>query len=129
MTVADQIWNRAATEAGGELPGPGDRALAALLLAHGLVMNGGVHHALECMEPTELVAAIDGYSFFGLHDVADWVGSSTTDPVLASWTDETEAAANQRYEVMVPGDDRLVDLFEAVLCQRPEAFAPIEQHG
>ena len=59
MTSADRVWNRAALEAGGDSPGLGDRALASLLLVHGLVMNGGVHRAIECVEPAELVAAVD----------------------------------------------------------------------
>jgi hypothetical protein len=67
---ADRVWNRAALEAGGPSPAKGDRALAALLLAHGLVMNGGVHHALRCMQPAELMAAAEGFSFFSLADVA-----------------------------------------------------------
>ena len=48
MTSADRVWNRAALEGGGASPGPGDRALASLLLVHGLVINGGVHHATLC---------------------------------------------------------------------------------
>ena len=52
LSLADQIWNRAALESGGPAAREGDRALAALLLAHGMVMNGGVGHALEVLSPT-----------------------------------------------------------------------------
>ena len=76
-SVAHRVRNRAALESGGECPGPGDRALSSLLLAHGLVMNGGVHHALQCLSPSELHAAIDAYSYFGLDDVATFLRSAS----------------------------------------------------
>jgi hypothetical protein len=69
MTNADKVWNRATLQSGGAAPKSGDRALAVLLLVHGLVMNGGVHHALESAQTSELRA----------------------DPTLSDWTDENEA--------------------------------------
>ena len=60
-------YNRAALQAGGDSPGPGDCALASLLLLHGLVMNGGVPHALQSVGPSELLAAAEGYAFFGFN--------------------------------------------------------------
>ena len=83
ITSADRVWNRAAPEAGGATPGPGDRALASVLFLHGLVMNGGVHHALECMQPEELRAAADAYAFFGLDDVAAFFRGAAHDPMLS----------------------------------------------
>lgn len=126
MTTVDRIWNRAALQRGGVSPRPGDRALASLLIVHGLVMNGGVHHAIECVEPTDLLAAADGYAFFGLRDVADFFLAATTDPVLSKWTDETEVAANRRYAEMIPDDSHLFARFQEVLRERTDEFAPIE---
>ena len=63
MNDADRVWNRAAMEEGCVSPRAGDRALSALLLVHGMVMNGGVHHALESVDPAELAAGADGYAF------------------------------------------------------------------
>jgi hypothetical protein len=114
MTNADIVWNRAALESGGNSPGPGDRALASLLIFHSFAMNGGAHHALECVGPVELLAAADGYSFFGLDDVADYLRSAANDPVLSAWTDETEVVANRRYAEMVPDDSYLTARFEDV---------------
>ena len=65
-----KVWNRAALHRGGDSPRPGDSALAALLLAHGYAMNGGVAHAAECLGSDELRAACEGYAFFGLDDIA-----------------------------------------------------------
>ena len=126
MTNAEKVWNRAALESGGDSPGPGDRALASLLTFHGLVMNGGVHHALECLEPADLLAAADGYSFFGLNDVAVFLRRAHEDPVLSTWTDETELAANRQYDEMVPDDSHLVRCFEFVFREHSKQFTPLD---
>ncbi|MGO8848066.1 MAG: hypothetical protein ACLQBD_14930 [Syntrophobacteraceae bacterium] len=126
MTNAQRVWNRAALESGGNSPGPGDLALASLLFVHGIVVNGGVHHALECIEPAELFAAADGYSFFGFDDVAAFFRGAADDPVLSVWTDDTEVAANRRYAEMVPDDSRLGARFEDVFRERGDQFAPLD---
>ena len=125
MTVADQIWNRAALERGGAAPRSGDRALASLLLVHGLVMNGGVHHALESAAPAELAAAADGFEFFGFHDVAAVFRGAADDPALSKWTAETEVTANLRYEKLIPSDSYLEARFKEVLGERASEFAPL----
>ena len=125
MTSADRVWNRAALEAGGGSPGPGDRALASLLLVHGLVMNGGVHHAIKCVEAVELAAAADGYAFFGLDDVAEFFRGASADPVLLTWDGDTEAVADRRYAEMVRDDSHLFARFEEVYRARPGQFAPL----
>src|SRR5262249_40402009 len=69
LTQAEMIWNRAC----GEDPLRslhGDRALADMLRAHGLVMNGGVLHAVDCLTASELSDAEAGYRFYGLDAVA-----------------------------------------------------------
>lgn len=126
MTIADEIWNRALAEPADEL-GPGDRALAAMLLVHGLVMNGGVHHALESVDADEWSAAIAGYAYFGCDDVAAFFRGAGNDPMLTAWTDETEMSANERYETLVPNDAHLVARFEDVFRERGDQFAPVAQ--
>src|SRR5262245_30258179 len=128
-TSADRVWNRAALEAGGATPGPGDRALASLLFLHGLVMNGGVHHALECMQPEELRAAADAYAFFGLDDVAAFFRGAAHDPMLSSWSDDTEIEADRRYAHMIPNDSHLFARFADMFRGRPDQFAPIDSDG
>ena len=125
MTSADRVWNRGAMESGGNSPGAGDRALASLLLVHGLVMNGGVHHAIECVEPAELAAAADGYAFFGFEDVAEFFRGASADPVLSTRDDDTEVVANRRYAAMVRDDSHLVARFEEVFREQPDQFAPL----
>lgn len=126
MTTADRVWNRAAMEQGAASPRAGDRALAALLIVHGLVMNGGVHHAIETLEPVELRAGVDGYSFFGLHEVAAFFGGASDDPVLLSWTEDSEAAANGRYAEMIPDDSYLNARFQQAFRERAEEFGPVD---
>ena len=90
-------------------------------------MNGGVHHAIECVAPAELVAAADGYAFFGLTDVAAFFRGAAGDPMLSTWNDNTEAAANHRYAEMVPDDSHLVARFEETFRNRPEQFASLDR--
>jgi len=65
LSQADIIWNRACGE-DSLRSHPGDRVLADLLLAHGLAMNGGVLHAVECLSSDELLDAESGYVFMDL---------------------------------------------------------------
>lgn len=125
MTAADQVWNRAALESGGESPGPGDRALSSLLLVHGLVMNGGVHHALEGVTEAELVAAIAGFDYFGLSEVAAFLRGASIDPVLRESTEHAERLADQQYAALVPNDAHLVYQFKAVFRDRVDEFTPL----
>ena len=77
LSLADRIWNRAC----GPDPLrtlPGDRALADLLFAHGLAMNGGVLHAVECLTASELSDAQAGFSYFGLDAVASLLACAKT---------------------------------------------------
>ena len=62
----------------------------------GLAMDGGIHHAIDCLTPKELCAAIDGFSYFGFEGMAHWLKNASTDPLLKQWTDDTETLANSR---------------------------------
>ena len=117
QSQADKIWNRAALDDGGENPRSGDRALAALLLAHGFIMNGGVHHGVECLSTDQMKAAKDGYVFFGFPDV----------PVLleqAAELDEDEA--DDRYGAIIPHDSTIEHQFADLLARSPELFAGVK---
>jgi len=126
FTTANRIWNRAVQEAGGDSAGPGDRALAAVLLLHGPVMNGGIHHGIDLLDATQLNDAIDGYSYFGFDEAASFLRGASSDPMLMEWTDETEAAAVYLCAELIPDDGRLFDRFEALLRDRPDDFSPMD---
>lgn len=114
-----QIWSRAALEAGGEAPREGDSALASLLQAHGLVMNGGVVHAQESLGQAKLADAVAGFRYFGLSVVAEVLSHPPDD------SEETEERLNAAYWKAVPDDSILAHAFRVKLLQFPEAFAPV----
>lgn len=116
LSVEDLIWNRAALESGGPAPRAGDAALAAALAVHGLVMNGGVHHAIQVLAGSELQGAIKAFRFLSLGTVASLFE-------VAEGVDED--LANQRYWDAIPNDDELQNRFRAAYRYSPEAFAPI----
>jgi hypothetical protein len=124
MTETDVIWNRAAMENGGTNPGRGDRALAALLHAHGLAMNGGVLHVAELLNDDELTDAQSGYRFFGLSAVADVLararGLLNDDVDLGRY----ERKLDREYSNLVLEDSTLVQRFEQYYRSHPSDFAP-----
>jgi hypothetical protein len=124
MTDADMIWNRAC----GEDPprtSPGDRALSDMLYAHGLAMNGGVLHAIECMTSEEQSDAESGYRFFGLDGVATLL--SCARQIFAAGEDlgSHEQRLDGEYTQLIPSDSSLSERFEKRLKSSPSDFAPL----
>ena len=115
----DEIWNRACLERGGPAPREGDLALASLLQAHGLIMNGGVLHALEVLSQAERESAIAGYRYFGLVAAANVLAQSYAD------TDEAEHESNSAYSLAIGNDEVLAHAFRVQLLARPDVFAPL----
>jgi hypothetical protein len=125
VTDADLVWNRAALENGGENPLDGDRALAALLLAHGLVMNGGVRHACSALDSEELRAAVSGYRFFGFKDVGSLLERSASFGELEfdQNDDATGDPLDDEYADNIPNDGVLVARFQTIYAASPAAFS------
>ena len=116
------VWNRTALESD---PCEGDLALAGLLLAHGLVMNGGVEHALEVLSPAELEAAIAGFRYFTLDAVADLLAEASR-----GFSDDAEVEeVERRYGILISEDAVIGNRFEAVFALSPTAFAPVRRAG
>jgi hypothetical protein len=114
LTAADRVWNRACYREGSGLR-DGDRALGALLLVNGYIMNGGVTHAFD-LEPDALAEGIAGYEFFGLHDLVD---------IIKSYRGDEEECNARYYALEGRGGNRVVDAFKAMFEQHPEWFAPV----
>jgi hypothetical protein len=124
LTEADKIWNRAC--GGAPLRAlPGDRALADLLHAHGLAMNGGVLHAVECMTAEEVSHAEAGYRFFGLDGIASLLSRSRRIFGAGGNLESHEQELDSEYAHMIPSDSSLVDRFEERLKSSPSDFAPL----
>ena len=123
LTKADLIWNRGCN---GEITDPlaGDMALAAMLLAHNLAMNGGVLHAVGYLEPEDLADAESGYRYFGLAAAADLLREAKTISETVEDLDLLEAELDRRYRALIPDDSALVERFEASLHRNPAEYAP-----
>jgi hypothetical protein len=135
--IRERIWNRAceATDADAELRA-GDRALAGALLAHNIVMNGGVLHALQGMSPSERRDAAAGYRFFALTALAELFELQVPEDDLddadddgedgaESELDRLEAELNQKYWATAADDQALWRAFEKKLAHEPGLFAPV----
>jgi hypothetical protein len=125
LTRAGDVWNRAALERGGGEPREGDVALAALLRAHGLVMNGGVLHAAEYLEENGLRAACDGYRFFQYDGLAKLLAESAAAIAKGRVSDSQEGDATRTYARSIPDDSALISRFERHFAEHPELYAPV----
>jgi hypothetical protein len=124
LTESDMIWNRAC----GEDPLralPGDRALADLHYAHGLAMNGGVPHAVECMTAEEQSDAEAGYRYYGLDEVASLLSRAREIFEAADDLGSYEQQLDGEYAHFIPSDSSLVDRFEKRLRSSPTDFASL----
>lgn len=123
-TEADMIWNRAC----GVDPLrtlPGDRALADLLRAHNLAMNGGVLHAVEVLTREEVCDAQSGYRFFGLDEIASLLSRARTIYDANEDLGLHEAQLNREYAEIVPDDTFLQERFKEHLRANPSDYAPL----
>jgi hypothetical protein len=119
VTPAELVWNRAALERGGLHPAAGDGALAALLLAHSLAMNGGVTHAVECLSGEELADAAAGFRYFGFNEVA-----LLLEEIQRGALGDAETA-DIRYGEMVSEDRVLWERFLDMYSTSPGTFSPL----
>ncbi|MEJ0049084.1 MAG: hypothetical protein WDN04_25455 [Rhodospirillales bacterium] len=90
-------------------------------------MNGGVLHALECLTPQELEAAISGYRFFGFDNVGDLLIEArlATETSDEDELDLLEAKLDNLYGDLIPTDSTLDDRFEVHFRGNPTHFAPL----
>lgn len=126
LAPRELVWNRASVDSGGRSARAGDRALANVLKIHGLVMNGGVHHAVEVVGELEVQAAVAGFEYFGLHEIGEVLRRVQYDPKLRQWSDANEEEANRLYCAALPDDGELVARFEQRFRDKPADFGPID---
>ena len=124
MELSDQsrVWNRAALDAGGEAPLQGDAALAALLALHGMIMNGGIDHALEVLDVAEFADGIAAFRYFGLDEAACVLEAATQ-------ADIGLELLNSKYGALIPDDGALVTAFEKKYAASPDVFAALEDEN
>ncbi|MGY1651223.1 hypothetical protein [Geodermatophilus sp. SYSU D01119] len=126
---AARIWDRAC-DPSAPFSHPGDAALAAVLLCHGMAVNGGPLHAVEGLEPGQLERALAGYRYLGLDAAADAVEdvarrAATLREDDADAAERLEVEAGRRYDAALPEWDETIDrAFRAHLAAHPGAYAP-----
>ena len=122
LTAAQRVWNRAC-DLKPASSRPGDRALNAMLGAHGLICNGGVLHCVDALRAIELRAAEAGYRYFGLPRVAALLEKARR----GARTGRAEVALDRAYFEIVPTDQELVSRFEEHYREHAGAYAPVGQ--
>lgn len=123
--IADRIWNRAALHQNEGALEIGDRALMALLRAHGLIMNGGVLNSVEVMTREEFDRALWGYRFFRLSEITELL----TRAIALVRGEGAEIGPHEQwfdaeYERIIPQDSFLFAIFEKHLQDKPADFTP-----
>jgi hypothetical protein len=118
---ADEIvvWNRAAMRSGGPSPREGNVALSALLCVHGLIMNGGVRHAMKAVTKAELHASCAGFRYFGFSEVAELLEAASKD----ERRDKPEGRLDGAYGELVD-DAAITDRFANHMRRNRELYAP-----
>jgi hypothetical protein len=122
LSPEDAIWNRACNGHSSSAY-RGDHALASLLHAHGLAMNGGVLHAVECLTPEELTNAKAGFLFYGIESASSTLALAET--ILNTGEDPEihESELDQNYSDAIPNDEFLVSIFRNHLKSNPSEYA------
>jgi hypothetical protein len=120
---ATRIWNRACSSDAAPMLAA-DWALSEMLRLHGYIMNGGVLHGIEAMDPEDWKFMIEAYRLFGLSDVADFLVDTERSFRTEDDLGALETRANARCGDLVPGDKRLFDALCTYFRSHPEKFAP-----
>ena len=87
-----------------------------MLAVHGMIMNGGLDHALEALDPGELAAGIAGFRYFGLTEAASVLEA-------ANVADIGRELLSSKYGALVPDDGTLMSAFEEKYVASPDVFA------
>jgi hypothetical protein len=120
----DAIWNRATHPDQQKVLRAGDIALADMLCLHGLIMNGGIEHALDVADEEVWARGISGYQFYSLQPVATLLMKAPS-KVRGMDMEAVLDDADTEYTSLVPRDRTLEAAFQRVLDERPGLFAPV----
>jgi len=120
IPVTQDIWNRASLRSGGPSPGPADIALSALIRLHSITSNGGLGHAVAFLSSDDFHAAIAGFQYFGLDEVASLLEAAK----LCGSDESALELLGARYHDLVPSDAILSSALETIYRASPSAFAP-----
>lgn len=125
LTLPENIWQRACGN-GPTAPGIGDKALMAMLTFHGLVMNLGTLHAIQCLTADQVDASRSGYRYFGFGNVAGVIGAGQHAIAQGLDPDELEDMLDQAYSAIIAEDGVLLAAFTEHYARDPSAYAPFD---
>lgn len=123
-TIEQTIWNRACGS-GPATPGAGDTALASMLTFHGLVMNVGALHAIECLTDDQVALARAGYRHFGFGNIAGVIGAGQHAIAQGLDPEELEGMLDDAYHAIIDNDAVLMQAFEAHYRRAPGDYAAV----
>lgn len=132
MVDVGLIWDRALGfgDGGAVGTGPGDIALESVLLAHGMVMNGGVLHSVEALKPAQFESAVAGFRRLGAETLArlfESVRAQLDDGALEDLerAEALEVESDRVYADVIPGDAALEQLVRNDVDRNPGDYDPI----
>ena len=112
---ATRVWNRGC-DYDFQPARPGDRLLKAAIQFDGLAQNGGLGHAIDVAEPSEVEEAVRGLRQFGLVGAAQVVEAA-----LALDDEEAQEAMSDEY---YDAANMLDAMFERYYAEHPDEFDP-----
>lgn len=112
---ATNVWNRAC-DYEFQPARTGDRLLKAVIQFDGLAQNGGLGHAIDVAEPSEVQDAVHGFRWLGLVDAAQVVEAA-----LALDDEEAQEAMSDEYYNAAHSLDAM---FERYYADHAEEFDP-----
>ena len=124
LTLPEKIWQRACGN-GPASPGTGDTALMAMLTFHGLVMNMGALHAIQCLTADQVAASRAGYRYFGFGNIAGIIGAGQHAIAQELDEGELEEMLEEAYGAIIDDDGVLLKAFEAHYAHAPADYAPL----
>lgn len=86
-------------------------------------MNGGVGHVPAVLTQVEVSAAIAGFRYFGMNEVAELLRG------IEFAREQDFEHLDQMYGTFIASDSTISDAFEAKLVASPEDFAPVEDEA
>jgi len=86
-------------------------------------MNGGVLHAVECLDASQLADAESGYRFFSFDAVADILSRARKLWEANENLESHERQLDHDYATLIPDDSSLQERFETVHRTRPSEFS------
>lgn len=90
-------------------------------------MNGGIDHAVECLQSEEIEAAAEGYRYFGYYRISDMIRNAPIgfNGLEEEAHEEYRVSLEELYYREIPSDSELFARFQAHYSANPSEYAPL----